>query len=73
LIEHLKAEGIPFSERPFSVEEAKQAKEAFLTAASAFVLPIVKIDEVIIGNGAPGPLSLRLRSLYMEAARRSAT
>ena len=73
LIEHLKAQGIAFSEKPFTVEEAKLAKEAFLTAASAFVLPIVKIDEVIIGNGRPGPLSLRLRSLYMDAARRSAS
>ena len=73
LIERLKEQGIPFSEKPFSVEEAKGAKEAFLTAASAFVLPIVQIDNITIGNGRPGPLSLSLRRLYMETARRSAS
>ena len=73
LIERLKEEGIGFSEVPFSVEEAKGAKEAFLTAASAFVLPIVQIDNITIGNGQPGPLSLKLRGLYMETARRTAT
>lgn len=72
LIERLKEQGIPFSEKPFSVEEAKAAKEAFLTAASAFVLPIVQIDDITIGNGRPGPLSLSLRGLYMETARRTA-
>ncbi len=73
LIERLKEEGIGFSEVPFSVEEAKGAKEAFLTAASAFVLPIVQIDNITIGNGQPGPLSLKLRGLYMDTARRTAT
>jgi D-alanine transaminase len=73
LIERLKEQGIPFSEKPFSVEEAKGAKEAFLTAASAFVLPIVQIDNITIGNGRPGPLSLSLRSLYMQTARRTAS
>jgi D-alanine transaminase len=73
LIERLKEEGIGFSEVPFSVEEAKGAKEAFLTAASAFVLPIVQIDNITIGNGQPGPLSLKLRGLYMETARRTAS
>ncbi len=73
LIERLTEEGIEFSEKPFSVEEAKGAKEAFLTAASAFVLPIVQIDNITIGNGRPGPLSLKLRGLYMETARRTAT
>ncbi len=73
LIERLKEEGIAFSEVPFSVEEAKGAKEAFLTAASAFVLPIVQIDNITIGNGQPGPLSLSLRRLYMETARRTAS
>ena len=72
LMQILAQEGIGLSETAFSVDEAKAAKEAFLTAASAFVLPIVKIDEVIIGNGRPGPLSLRLRSLYMKAARQAA-
>ena len=72
LIERLKEEGIAFSEKPFSVEEAKAAKEAFLTAASAFVLPIVQIDDISIGDGQPGPLSLKLRALYIETARRTA-
>lgn len=56
-------------ERPFTVEEAKAAAEAFITSASTFVLPVVKIDDTAIGNGAPGPISRRLREIYLEFAR----
>ena len=59
-------------ERPFSVEEAKSAREAFITAATAFVTPIVRIDGVTIGDGRPGPVATRLRSLYLENARATA-
>jgi D-alanine transaminase len=60
------------TEAPFTVEEAKRAKEAFFTAASAFITPVTSIDGVIIGNGRPGPISLRLRDLYFDHARRTA-
>ena len=59
-------------ERPFTVDEARGAREAFITAASAFVLPIVRIDGQPIGDGKPGPVALRLRDLYLDNARRTA-
>jgi len=64
-------EGIGLEERPFSVAEALAAREAFMTAASAFVLPIVEIDGVPIGDGKPGPIARTFRSLYIEEARKS--
>jgi D-alanine transaminase len=63
-------EGMPLEERPFSVAEAMSAREAFLTAASAFVLPVVEIDGVGIGDGRPGPIARKFRALYIEEARR---
>lgn len=59
-------------ERPFTVEEAHQASEAFITAASAFVTPVVEIDGKALGDGTPGPLTRRLRELYIETARTTA-
>ena len=64
-------EGAALKERPFSVAEALSAREAFMTAASAFVLPIVAIDGVPIGDGRPGPVANRFRDLYIEEARSS--
>jgi D-alanine transaminase len=56
-------------ERPFTLEEAYAAQEAFLTSASALVLPVVEIDGRLIGGGRPGAIARRLRALYLEAAR----
>jgi D-alanine transaminase len=64
---------IRVEERPFTVEEAHAAAEAFITAASAFVTPVVEIDGKPLGDGTPGPLTRRLRELYIDAARASAT
>ena len=64
-------EGISLEERPFTVPEALAAREAFMTAASAFVLPIVEIDGVPIGDGKPGGIARTFRSLYIEEARKS--
>ncbi len=72
LMEIIKAEGIPFEERAFTVEEAKAAQEAFFTAAGAFVLPAISIDGTKIGTGKPGPVTRRLRQAYLEAARENA-
>jgi D-alanine transaminase len=66
------AAGCPVSERPFTVEEAKHAREAFITAASTFVMPVIGIDGAIIGDGKPGPVSQRLRALYLDNARTNA-
>ncbi|HSZ51790.1 MAG TPA: D-amino-acid transaminase [Caulobacteraceae bacterium] len=67
-----KSLGIPFEERGFSVEEAKSAREAFITGAGSLVLPVIRIDETSIGVGAPGPVAKRLRQLYIEGARPNA-
>jgi D-alanine transaminase len=72
IMDIIEAEGIELDERPFSVEEAKQAREAFFTAAGAFVMPAISIDGVKIGDGKPGPIATRLRERYLEAARRDA-
>ncbi|HXZ68764.1 MAG TPA: aminotransferase class IV, partial [Alphaproteobacteria bacterium] len=53
-------------ERSFTVAEAKAAKEAFLTAATNFVMPVVEIDGMPIGDGRPGPVALRLRRAYED-------
>jgi D-alanine transaminase len=58
-------------ERPFSVKEALAAREAFITAATAFVLPVVEIDGVPIGDGRPGPVARAFRALYIEEALKS--
>ncbi len=59
--------GLRFVERPFSVAEAQGAREAFFTSASTIVMPVVRIDDVTVGDGKPGPVALRLRELYLEA------
>jgi D-alanine transaminase len=66
-----REEGLRVMERPFTVEEAYQAREAFLTAASAFVLPIIEIDGHKIGGGTPGRVTRTFRRLYIEEARKS--
>jgi D-alanine transaminase len=64
LIAMLDGEGLRLVERPFSVAEAKAAREAFLTSTTNFVLPVVRIDDTPIGNGHPGSIALRLRAAY---------
>lgn len=59
-------------ERAFTVEEAKAADEAFVTSASAFVTPVVAIDDAAIGDGTPGPVAKRLREIYIEESRKTA-
>lgn len=59
-------------ERPFTIAEAQDAAEAFATAASSFVMPVVEIDGVRLGDGRPGPVARRLRELYIEHARATA-
>jgi D-alanine transaminase len=64
----VEREGLLLEERAFTPEEAYEAAEAFSTSATGFVMPVVKIDGRILHNGAPGPVSVRLRGLYIEAA-----
>jgi len=64
-----REDGVAVEERPFSVPEAYAAREAFMTAASAFVLPVVAIDGKAIGDGKPGPIARTFRQRYIEEAR----
>jgi D-alanine transaminase len=59
-------EGITFVERPFTLAEAKAAREAFTSSATSFATPVVRIDDTEIGDGKPGPLSRRLLACYMD-------
>jgi D-alanine transaminase len=58
--------GIPFEERAFTPDEAKNAAEAFITSATNFVLPVTTIDGQPVGDGKPGAFTLRLRELYIK-------
>ena len=59
-------------ERGFTIAEAQDADEAFITSASAFVMPVVEIDDKPIGDGKPGTIAPRLREIYLEESRKLA-
>jgi D-alanine transaminase len=59
-------------ERAFSIDEAMAAKEAFITSASLFVQAVVSIDGQTVADGKPGPMTNRLREIYVEFARATA-
>jgi D-alanine transaminase len=59
-------------ERNFSIAEAQDADEAFITSASAFVMPVVQIDGKDLGSGKPGPVAARMREIYLEEMRKAA-
>ncbi|HEX2114851.1 MAG TPA: D-amino-acid transaminase [Alphaproteobacteria bacterium] len=61
-----REEGLSLVERPFSVSEAKAAREAFVTSTSSYVTPVTQIDDQVIANGRPGSISLKLRARYMS-------
>jgi len=63
---------IKIEERPFTIEEAKEAKEAFITSASSFVCPVVEIDGAQVGEGVPGAMAKRLREIYIDESRKAA-
>ncbi|WP_323718008.1 D-amino-acid transaminase [Paracoccus aminovorans] len=64
--------GIRVEERAFTLDEAKAAREAFITSATNFVVPVTRIDAARIGDGTPGPLTRELRRLYVETRRAAA-
>ncbi len=63
------AAGLVLEERAFSVSEAQAAAEAFLTSASSFVIPVVRIGDKTVSDGKPGPMTRRLQELYLDAAQ----
>jgi D-alanine transaminase len=71
LLALLQAEGMAFEERAFLLEEAYGAREAFLTSAINLVMPVVAIDERLIGDGCPGPIALSLRGKFHAFAETS--
>ena len=60
-------------ERSFTLDEAKAADEAFITSASTFVMPVVEIDGVALGDGTPGPVAKRLREIYLQESLNAAS
>ncbi len=61
--------GLAIDYRPFTLDEALAAREAFISAASSFIQPVNTIDGLPIGDGKPGPIATRLRELYIGFAR----
>ena len=68
LFDAVKAQGLAVEERAFTLAEAYAAREAFVTAASQIVLPVVRIDGHAIGDGKPGPMATALRRAFHRYA-----
>lgn len=66
IMDFAMANGLKVEERRFTVEEARSAREAFITAATAIVTPVVQIDNVVLGNGRPGSVASELRARFHE-------
>lgn len=66
VIEIAKGQSLRFVERRFTLAEAKAAREAFVSGSTAFVMPIVQIDEATVGDGQPGKLTRALRQAYID-------
>lgn len=67
LFDSLGQQGRKITERSFTLEEAKTAAEAYITAATGLVTPVVEIDGVKIGTGKPGPVTRGVQKLYYTA------
>ena len=72
LMELTTSHNITVEERLFTIEEALNADEAFMSSATIFVLPIIEIDGKKIGDGKPGEMAKKLRAIYIEAALKEA-
>jgi D-alanine transaminase len=63
---------VKVEERPFTIAEAQAAREAFITSASAFVMPVVEVDGQPVGDGKVGPMAARMREIYLDEMRKAA-
>ena len=70
LIDLIEREGLTLIERGFSIEEAQNAREAFITSATNLVMPVVEIDGRPVANGHPGSTSVQLRAQFHEVAKK---
>lgn len=68
LISLLKQENLRLEERGYTLEEARNAAEAFISSSTSFVWPVVSIDGQAVGDGKPGPVTRRIRQLYLDHA-----
>ena len=66
LLDLIRKEGYRLEERAFSLEEARAAREAFVTSSSSFIMPVTQIDDHSVGNGHPGLLTMKLRESYID-------
>lgn len=64
----LASQGVPVIERAFTLDDVREADECFMTSATSFILPAVRLDDAVIGTGEPGPITLRLRDAYLARA-----
>ena len=67
-LELASREGLPVIERAFTLDDVYTADECFMTSATSFILPAVRVDGTVIANGEPGPITLRLRDAYLARA-----
>lgn len=68
LIKLIHEQGMRLEERSFTLEEVKNAAEAFITSSTSFVYPVINVDGAAVGDGKPGPLTMQIRQLYIDRA-----
>ena len=69
LIRGLKNRKIKYKEAKFNLEDVKKSSEAFITSATQHVMPVVRVNNIKIGKGVPGPRALDFRAAYMESLK----
>lgn len=69
LLQLAQEKGLRIEERQFTIEEAQQAKEAFISSATTCVLAVVEVDGKPVGTGKPGAFVKQLREIYLDFAR----
>ncbi|HEY2179610.1 MAG TPA: D-amino-acid transaminase [Caulobacteraceae bacterium] len=65
-------QGLKVEQAPFTIDDVRAAREAFITGASTLVTPVIRLNGRMLGAGEPGPVAKRLRELYIAEARRGA-
>ena len=69
LIRGLKKRKIKYKEAKFNLDDVKKSSEAFITSATQHVMPVVRVNNIKIGKGVPGPKALDFRAAYMESLK----